>query len=96
MWLLITIRQLRIRISEHVYAISIGDISTTLGQNAAKFHEFQQFDCHFSVLEKIPQNVSGGDWNNVNLKQETWWIHHLRASVWPSLKDIFSFRPFLT
>lgn len=49
-----TIRQLRVRVLEHVYSISIGDLRTALGRHAAKFHKYQHFDYYFFVLENIP------------------------------------------
>lgn len=73
--------------------LAIGNLSTTLGWHADKFHHYQDFSLSFLALDSIHQHICGGDSDNVLLKCESQWIFKLKATCWPGLNKTLSFKP---
>lgn len=48
----------------------------------------------FFILEVVPMNPRGGNWDNHILQHETLWIEHLNALTPPGLNEANSYKPF--
>lgn len=49
----------------------------------------------FAALDIVYADSRGGDFDKRVLQRETQWIHKLRATVYPGMNDMISFKPFL-
>lgn len=66
-----TIRELRQRMLDHLYYLSSGKF-TTVGRYIGLHHRFQPEVV--MVLEVVPEDLRGGDWDQLILRWETTWI----------------------
>lgn len=89
-----TKRELCQRIGDHLY-YSTGGKFTAVGRHIGLHHRFKFEVAKFFVLEVIPQNPRGGNWDKLILQREILWIERLNAIVPPGLNEVISYRPFL-
>lgn len=89
-----TISEFRQCIADHLYYSINGEL-TTMGRHIGLCHRFDSQVVKFMVLDVIPQDPRGGDWNRAILQCETLWIERLNATIPPGLNEIISYKPFL-
>lgn len=59
------------------------------------YHKFDTKMVHFIVLEVIPQDPRGGNWDKHILQRETPWIERFDATKAPGINEVLSYWPFL-
>lgn len=68
---------------------------TPVSRHLDLYHRFNTKNAHFYVLEVVPQDPRGGDWNQHILQRESLWIERLNATLRPGLNEAQSDKPFL-
>lgn len=89
-----TIRELRQRIGDHLYCSTNGKF-TTVGRHIGLHHRFNPEVVKLVVLETIPKDVHGGDWDRKILQREAVWIEFLNANIPPGLNEGHTYKTFL-
>lgn len=90
-----TIRPLKKRIYDHIYYSQSGKMLTPVSRHLGLYHRFNTGMIQFIVLEVIPQDPWGGNWDKCILQKETYWIERLEATRPPGINKVLSYRPFL-
>lgn len=72
-----TIHKLGLRMRDHLYYYGGGKIVTPVTRHIGLHHRFDNTVISFFVLEVIPPNPRGGDWDNAILRAETYWIEKI-------------------
>lgn len=90
-----TIRELGLRMRDHLYYSDGGKIVTPVTRHIGLHHRFDNSVMSFFVLEVVSHNPRGGDWNIAILRAETYWIEKLSALNPPGIHEVNSYRPFL-
>lgn len=89
-----TIRELRQRLGDHLYASTNGKL-TTVGRHIGIHHRFNLDYIRFTILEVIPEDPRGGNWDRQILKRESLWIERLNALTPPGINEAHSYKYFL-
>lgn len=76
-----TIRPLRVRLHEHIYAAKICDLLSPIGINRSVHHEYGSIQISFTALDLVQREMK--------------WIFTLRATTPPHLNEAMSFKFFL-
>lgn len=90
-----TIRPFWKRVKDHVYYANSGLLNTTMGHHVVLKHQYDPLVLKFSALNRIHEDPRGGNFDQQVLQRETQWVFNLRATIYPGLNDMMSFRPFL-
>lgn len=89
-----TNRELRQWIGDHLY-YSTNSKLTTMGRHIGLYQRFKPEVIEFMVLEVVPKDPRGGDWDHLILQRETLWIKELSAIVPLSLIEVLAYKHFL-
>lgn len=91
----LTKRRLRDRVAEHRYAIWTGNLSYPTAKHYMEAQHSNDSSLRVPGIEVISLGARGGD-NVKCLKQrEAYWIHALKATSFPGLKEDFDLSSFL-
>lgn len=81
------------RINDHISLIRKRRMETPISRHVGLYHGFKLDK--FMALEHIPLDIRGGSNDSKRLQLESQWINLLKATVYPGLNEILSFKPFL-
>lgn len=70
-------------------------METPISRHVGLFHGFKLHTIKCMAFENIPTDVRGGNNDQKLLQLESRWIHLLKATVFPGLNEMLSYKPFL-
>lgn len=70
-------------------------METPISRHVGLFHGFSLNTIQFIALEHIPPDVRGGSNDQKLLQLEARWIQSLKATIYPGLNEMLSYKPFL-
>lgn len=83
------------RTDDHTYYSGGGKIITPVTRHVGLHHKYHTEMVSFFVLEVIPPDPRGGNWDKRILQRETLWIDCLNAITPPGINEVNSYMPFL-
>ncbi|XP_054867021.1 uncharacterized protein LOC111575603 isoform X1 [Amphiprion ocellaris] len=90
-----TKRKLKERFAEHKYAIRKGNMEYPIAKHFKNMTHTNINELTIMAIEVIENTPRGGDRLKRLLQRETFWIHSLKATVFPGLNEEIDFSPFL-
>lgn len=70
-------------------------METPMSRHVGLFHDFSLNTIKFIALEHIPPDVRGGSNDQKLLQLEARWSHSLKATTYPGLNEMLSYKTFL-
>lgn len=70
-------------------------METPISRHVGLFHGFSLNTIQFIALEHIPPDIRGGSNDQKLLQLEACWIQSLKATIYPGLNEMLSYKPFL-
>lgn len=70
-------------------------METPISCHVGLYHGFRLDTITFMALEHMPTYIRGGSNDQKLLQLESHWIHLLKATTYPGLNEMLSFKPFL-
>ncbi|XP_054871029.1 uncharacterized protein LOC118470507 isoform X2 [Amphiprion ocellaris] len=90
-----TKKKLKERFAEHKYAIRKGNMEYPIAKHFKNMTHTNINELTIMAIEVIENTPRGGDRLKRLLQRETFWIHSLKATVFPGLNEEIDFSPFL-
>ena len=89
-----TSRELKVRISEHRSSIRTASLTSPVAQHFVQYNHLVS-SLRYTAIEKVERPKRGGNFENIILKREAFWISHLNTLSPNGLNQDFDLRPFL-
>ena len=90
-----TIREFKKRMYDHIYYSQYAKMITPVSRHLGLYHRFDVSQVKFIVLDVIPEDPRGRNWDQRILQKETFWIERLGATSFPGINEMHSYKCFL-
>lgn len=91
----LTKRRFRDRVSEHRYAIRVGNMNYPMARHYKDAHHGRDTSLRAVGIEAVCLDARGGDKIKRLKQREMFWIDQLKATEYPGLNEDFDLSPFL-